>query len=109
MVRSSRPRPCHRFIDAYGLRASHVNWNFQYLVNMHLIKYPQLAMQCNKRWGHDFYKELGGKTFKPLDPIKSSQLSMREPIKPSTTHVEFGTQSFIASRGTLQPGMGEIL
>ena len=74
MVRSSRPRPHHWFsvyvstieINAYGYHTSHALYKLRHHVNMQFNKkYPQLVMQCNKRWGHDFTRNREGNYSNP--------------------------------------------
>ena len=44
---------------------------------------------------------IGRENIQTLEPIESSQVSMREPIKPSTTHVDFCTQPLISPKSWL--------
>ena len=53
-------------INADGYHASQAQYKLRHHVNMQFNKkYPQLAMQCNKRWGHDFKRNREGNYSNP--------------------------------------------
>ena len=48
-------------INTYGSCAVQEHYKWRHHVNIQFNKkYPQLAMQCNERWGHDFTRHREG-------------------------------------------------
>ena len=60
-----------------------------------------------KRWGHDFTRNREGEISKPLGQWGKRQMSMREPIKLSTTLCVFYAQSFKVGEGSYCLGDGK--
>ena len=88
-------------IGAYGSRASQAQYKLRHHVNMQFNKIPTTSYAMQQEMPTWFSQGIGRKIIQTLNPIMLSQMSMREPIKLSTTYFVLYIQSFNSSRSWL--------